>query len=140
MTKESRFATIYRSIRHNPYVFIAFAILIVLLLWLYGCEPTTKSPLDPGRQISRAELKIEFETYAQRVELAGRDLQRKEQLRDLLLNQAFLVAGGGTVNPVALLTTAFSILGIGSALDNRRKDKVIEKKSDALTNVNKENA
>lgn len=140
MIVKGRIARLWQSIRHNPFFCIAFVILIILLLWLFGCEPTTKSPLDPGRKITRTELKIEFETYAQRVELAGKDLLRKEQLRDLLLNQAFLIAGGGTVNPVAMLTTAFSILGIGSVLDNRRKDRVIDKKSEALKNVSPENA
>ncbi len=139
MPISDRIAQIWRSIRHNPFFFVAMAALIVLLLWIFGCEPTTTSPLDPAVKLTRSQLKIEFETYMQRVELANEDLTRKEQLRDLLLNQAFIIAEGTTVNPFAMLTTAFSILGIGSVLDNRRKDRVIEKKSDALKNINAEN-
>jgi len=135
-----RLSNLWRSIRHNPFLFVALAILIVFMLWIFGCEPTTKSPLDPGQKITRSELRIEFETYAKRVELANKDLLRKEQLQDLLLNQAFTIANGGEINPVGLLTTAFSILGIGSVLDNRRKDRVIETKSYALKNADPKNA
>ncbi len=135
MLISDRIAQIWRSIRHNPFFCIAFIVLIILLLWIFGCEPTTTSPLDPAARLTRSQLKIEFETYMQRVELANADLTRKEQLRDLLINQAFIIAEAGTVNPIALLTSAFSILGIGSVLDNRRKDRVIERKTEALKNI-----
>jgi len=132
-----RIAEIWRSIRHNPYTFFAAAVLIIVILWIFGCQPTTTSPFQPNQKVTRQELQIEFDAYFKRVELANDDLTKKEQLRDLLINQAFVLAESGAVNPVALLTSAFSILGIGSVLDNRRKDRVIEAKTKALTNADK---
>jgi len=140
MLIDERIAELWRSIRHNPFFCIAFVVLIILLLWIFGCEPTTTSPFDPTKKVTRAELQIDFDATFNRVELANNDLTRKEQLRGLLLNGAFLLAGGDEINPVAMLTTAFSILGIGSVLDNRRKDRVIEAKSEALTNADKKDA
>ena len=128
----------YRSIRHNPFFCCALVVLIIFVLWIFGCEPTTQSPFNPDQQVTRAELQIDFDGYFQRVKLAEKDLTRKEELRDLLINQAFTLAEAGTVNPIALLTSAFSILGIGSVLDNRRKDRIIELKSDELKNADKE--
>jgi len=132
--------SIWSAIRHNPYMIIAMIFLLLFLLWLFGCEPTVISPFDPTKNVTRAELQIDFDAYFQRVQLANEQLTKKEQLRDLLINQAFVIAENGMVNPVALLTSAFSILGIGSVLDNRRKDKVIDEKSKALEDVNKANA
>jgi hypothetical protein len=91
-----------------------------LLIYAYGCEPTTKSLTDPTRMVDRAMLQIELNTmlatYEQRID----DLNRQEEIRNILLQQSLLVAQGGTPNPLGILTSLLAILGIGAAADDVR--------------------
>lgn len=129
-------------IKHNPWILILFVIAILIALWLTGCEATGPSPLDRTRKITRTELEIEVKTFLARAKFTETSIASKEKLRDLILRQTFMIAQGGAINYFGLATSFMSLLGIGSILDNRRKDSIIKIKKEenrSLKNADRTN-
>jgi hypothetical protein len=112
---------------HERYQTISFIVTFILLIWFYGCEPECPSPTDPEKQITRAELQIEIDTFIARSENSFADLAKQEELRNLLFQQALLAGQTGIINPFALFTSIGAILGIGATVDNVRKRKTLKK-------------
>ena len=96
-------------------------------LWLaYGCEPKTPSIIYPTKKVNFAELQIELETLVQIYNLRINDLEKKEQLREWFFNQAAEFVETGNANPIGVLTSLFSVLGIGAGADNLRIRKKLK--------------
>lgn len=99
---------------------ITIAPMLLIVLFAYGCEPKVRSVLHPEHKVTRGELQAELDNYLTLTELRFHNLQKQEQFRQLLFEQAVLLGSGGTINPVGLITTVMSILGVGAVIDNRR--------------------
>ena len=127
------------TITHNKALIVAFGICAILSLWGYGCEPTTRSPFDYTKQVTRLQLDNQVKSYANDVNLAYSDLQKQEQIRAAILNAGLVYAQGGGINPLGLACTLMGILGIGVAVDNRTKDAVIVSKTNALNAITNNN-
>ena len=95
----------------------------VLLVFAYGCEPETKSLLDPDEKVNRTQLQSELEFLIATSHARFQDLDRQQQFRDMILQQSVLIAETGTVNPVGLLTSLLAILGVGATADDIRLRK-----------------
>jgi len=104
-----------------------------MIFWTYGCQSTCKSLVDPERKVNRDELQAEVDGYLAMAKARFTDLDRQDQLKLLIFEQASLFAQSGTVNPMGLVTTAVSIAAVGFGLDARRKKKEIEKTTTATT-------
>lgn len=113
-------------IRHNPFFAVALVLLTLFLFWLFGCESTAPSPIDPTRDVTRPQLQIEINSFLSRVEIAAEQLDKKDKLRQLFLEGAANLLQNGSVNYFSVLLSALSIMGLGATLDNKRKDGVIK--------------
>lgn len=141
MTKLT-FTKIKTFIKHNPWIVVVSVIAILIALWLAGCEASGPSPMDPERKITRTELEIEVKTFLARAKFTETSIANKEKLRDLVLRQTFMIAQGGAINYFSLGNSILAILGIGSMLDNRRKDSIIKIKKEenrSLKNADRTN-
>jgi len=116
----------------NGVTFLTITLIIVfsLVIWLAGCHSTCESLLFPGNQITRTELDSEVKHFLVIAEQRAETLNEKDALKNALFNFALTSAETGTVNPIALLMTFGSILGVGAAADNIRK-RVKTKKLDS---------
>ena len=93
----------------------------IFLLWFaYGCEPKTKSLIVPATEVTRSELISEIESLLSKYESRTADLDKQEELRDFILQQAVIVAQTGTVNPIGIATALLALLGIGAGVDDIR--------------------
>lgn len=121
---------------HNQGIVAALVIVSILLVWTYGCQTMVKSPVN-GRMVTRDELQLEIdltvkkfendlETLQRQAALQFRELDRQEVLKQKLYEFASLSAANNTFNPTGLITLAGSLIGMGLAVDNRIKDKVIK--------------
>jgi len=79
-----------------------------------------------------AAFNEEVKAFNDRIIAGQQDLQRQDEFKQQLLDTVGLVAISateGTLNPTALVPIAIGLLGgavgLGTAADNRRKDKVI---------------
>lgn len=123
MTIKSIFQTLSN---HERYESIAIAISAMLLIWFYGCESKVPSIQNPKRNVTRAVFKMEIDSILQMAEYRYTQLDQQDAIKEALLTNALLVASGGAINPIAVVTSITAILGIGATIDNVRKRKVIK--------------
>ena len=129
------FERIKKAVRHNQGLTTALVVVAVLVVWLIGCESSVRSPFEPARRVTRPQLVLEWERYAGEVELAIADLDRQDLFKTKLFEIGVLVAQGGTVNPLGAGVTLLGILGIGAAVDNKKKDSIIKTLQNGNTNT-----
>lgn len=108
-------------LNHERYQVVAIFTICVLLLWLYSCDSKVRSLEHPGTRITRGELEAEVDLYLARVESRIRSLNRQDEIKQLIINNAVLFAEGGAVNPYGVMASIIGILGIGATVDNVRK-------------------
>ncbi|KKN45296.1 hypothetical protein LCGC14_0684490 [marine sediment metagenome] len=116
---------IKEMLRHNQFLTTAAVIVVVLGVWLMGCESQVKSPFNPDRDVTRQQLQNEVDKYIVDIELAFVDLDRQDLFKQKLFEIGVVAAQGGTINPVGAGITLLGILGVGAVADNRKKDSVI---------------
>ena len=132
-----------KLISHNQGVFIAIIMVVVLMLWTYGCESKVTSPIT-GEMVTRPQLELEVSLQVKRLELELDNLQeqaalqflsldRQDEIKRKLYEFAAITSTSKTFNPIGLITLVGTILGFGAGIDNRIKDKVI--KNRPLTNT-----
>jgi len=99
--------------------------LICAMLFIYaiGCQPTTDSLITPGEQVTRAELNWEIESLMSKSKIRIDQLDRQQELRNLIFQQTIIAAETGAVNPIGLITSMLAVLGIGATADDIRLRK-----------------
>lgn len=104
-----------------------------ILLYAYGCEPKTKSLISADKKVTRIELQTELELFLARAKAGKKDLDRQEQIREIIFNQALVIAQGNQINPVGVITSVLALLGIGATVDDvrlrrqRKRQPVLDK-------------
>ena len=111
---------------HERYQTIAIITAAVLLLFWWGCQGTAPSLLYPEKQVTRAVLENELDLMLLRAEQGFAKIQQREEIMNLIFQQALIAGQTGTVNPFALLTSIGTILGVGATVDNVRKRKELK--------------
>jgi len=96
-------------------ILIAINICVTMLFLTYSCEPQVRSITDPAKSVTRAELQWELDALLRLAEIRKIELDKKEHLRTLIMNNAVLIAETGTFNPVGILTALLAFYGAGSA-------------------------
>lgn len=128
---------VWEWIRHNQGLFVALIIIVIIIVWTFGCQSKVTSLVEPGKMVNAQELSLEIETettrlmaelelLAKRGELKMEELAKKDALQKELMDFAAISAASGGFNPSGLVALGFSVLGIGAFADNRIKDKVIK--------------
>lgn len=113
-------------LKKNTPLIIASIIAAGMLFYAYGCEPKTRSLLDPNRKINRQDLTFEMQTLLNRSEVGFADLDHQIEIRNLIFQQGLLIAQGGSINPLGVITSVMAVLGIGAAADDIRLRKKIK--------------
>jgi len=112
---------------HERYQMFAIIAVAQILLWNYGCQSKVTSITSPDTFITLDELNGEVDLFLAKAESRYKQLDQQDQIKNTLFQNALTYAATGTLNPVALLTTLGSVLGIGAAADNVRKRKEIKR-------------
>jgi hypothetical protein len=95
---------------------ILIGVTTVLLMMFYiGCQARTQSLSDPKRLVSRGELQIELNNVLATAELRMADLDKQEAIRSLILQNALVLASGGTLNPVGIISAIAAVYGLATA-------------------------
>ncbi len=115
---------------HERYQSISVLVAIILLSIWWGCEPKSPSIRNPKLKVTRAQLESELDSIIVQVQNSVDDMDRQEKVLDFLFRQALIIGQTGAINPIAILTSLGTILGIGAGVDNvrnRKKIKTLEK-------------
>ncbi|MBA7652687.1 hypothetical protein ES703_60526 [subsurface metagenome] len=67
------------------------------------------------RRINRQELQLELDQFMALVQIRMVDLDKQDELRAVILQNALILVQGQPFNPLGLLTAAASIYGITQA-------------------------
>lgn len=117
----------------NHWQSITVLVVMLLFLWLYGCQSKVTSTTDSKAMVTRIELQGEIEAYLAIAKSKMTTLDEQDAFRKTLLDNAALLSASGTVNPIGVLNSIISILAIGSAVDSKNKVKKLTKKQAALS-------
>lgn len=113
-------------LNHERYQSIAVLTICVGLLWFYGCESRVRSITDPSNKITRQGLEFEIDQFMMQAELRYNELDKQDEIKALIAQNAMLAAQGSAINPTGVLAVAFGIFGIGASVDNVRKRKELK--------------
>ncbi len=93
---------------------IIFTALITvgIILFVYGCEPKTGSLIDDNRQVNRQELQLELDQIIGLAQLRMVDLDKQEQFRAVILQNALILVQGQPYNPLGIITAIAGIYGV----------------------------
>lgn len=104
---------------------VAVVICCFLLLWTFSCESRVRSLTDADQKITRSELDSELDFLISQAEIRYAELNKQDAIKKTVYDSAMLWAQSGSINPLGIITSLAAILGIGAAVDNVRKRKVI---------------
>lgn len=115
-----------KLILNNPLTFTAAAIALLVLLFAIGCESKVSSINRPSYFITRAELEAEVDSFLAIAKIRFDQLNQQDAFKKIVFEQASIIATGGTINPLGLITTIGTILGVGATSDNIRLRKKLK--------------
>lgn len=118
-----------KLINEQHWYIVAGIIVGGLVFWLYGCQSEVTSMIDPTKMVTRDELQLEADYLLGQVKVKMQDLDRQDELKLLLLEQAKIFGESGQFNPAGLLNTCISIGAIAFGLDRNRKYKKVALKT-----------
>lgn len=120
-------------LNHERYQVVCLVICLAIVVTGVCCESQTTSIMEPGRKVTRSELKAELDKLIIDVDLRYADLNRQDELKALIYDHVMLWSTTGAFNPSALVPLLASVLGVGAVVDNVRKRKDLKALSDAGT-------
>ncbi len=93
---------------------IIFTALVTvgIVLFVYGCEPKTRSLIDTSKQVNRQELQLELDQIIGLAQLRMVDLDKQEQFRAVILQNALILVQGHPYNPLGIITAIAGIYGV----------------------------
>lgn len=100
--------------QHSP-VIISVVITLGFLLYCYSCESKVKSLNQKGRMVTRQELQLELNNFVDLAQIRFLDLDRQDQIKTLILQNAMVLVQGQPFNPLGMLTGLAAVYGIGQA-------------------------
>ena len=118
---------VLRFFNDNHWYVIAVIIAASISIWLYGCDSQVPSMMDPAKKINRAELELESDYLIGQVKMKLADLDKQDEIKILMLEQALIFGESGTFNPAGLLNTLISIGAISFGLNRNQKLRTITK-------------
>lgn len=122
-----------KIINSLPYL-LSLTVVCVFIFWAIGCQPVTKSLVDPAQKVTRAELIGEIDYLMAKYKIAINDLDKQQEFRDIIIQQTTKIFSSEDIDPIGLMITAMSILGLGAGADNirlRRQRKNDHKNEDS---------
>lgn len=114
-------------IKEHPLKFVAFLLIVLLLVFTYGCEPKVTSVVDPPRQVNKFELEAEVNLVITQFENKFESIAKQEEFKRAVFAAALEMFQTGTVNPVGVAVTLGGILGFGALGDDVRLRRRIKR-------------
>jgi len=118
------------KIKEKWLLYLIFALGNAAIFFAMGCPSKVISLTDGTKRVTRAELQIELDHFIASAQMKLGQLDKQDELRDLVLKNAFIMVETGTFNPIALTTALFALYGIGNAANQTKNGiKKIKKKT-----------
>ena len=122
-------------IKKHAALLVTILVSVGLLFYLVGCEPKTISLKQGNKLINRQELQLELDQIMGTAQLRMADLDRQDQLRAIILQNALILVQGQPYNPVGLITAAAAVYGLTQGGKNISKTVVAKRKKGKTNNA-----
>lgn len=99
-------------LKKNSSIIITVFVSIALIIYLYGCEPKTRSLVRNGETVNRQELQLELKQLIALAQIRMLDLDKQEQLRAIVFQNALILMQGQPLNPVGIISGVLAIYGV----------------------------
>lgn len=116
-------------LNHERYKAIGLSLGLIFTIFMHSCTSTVPSLMDPEKKVTRDELKIELDTYLATAKVRFAELDRKDEFKNIVSQQALLMAQTGNFNPIGTLLTIAGLLGVGAVVDDVRTRKKMKDSS-----------
>ncbi len=103
--------------KHTSLV-ISVLVCIAFVIYCYGCEAKVASLTDRTRLINRQELQLELDQFIGMAQLRMADLDKQEELRAIVLQNALILVQGNPYNPVGIITAIAAVYGLAQGTSN----------------------
>lgn len=107
-------------LNHNRYQVVSTFLVAMILIWTYSCTSRVASIVNPSQRVNRQELQLEIDQFIALAEIRFADLQQQDELRQTLYKHTTLWAVSGSINPIGVLMSVGTLLGLGAVTDNVR--------------------
>jgi len=111
----------YEWIKKHLPLLTTISVTIGVLFFVYACEPKVQSLVYDTKRVNRQELQLELDQMIGLAQLRMVDLDRQEQLRAVILQNALILVQGQPFNPVGLITGIAALYGITTGASNVTK-------------------
>ena len=98
--------------KNNWYVISTALVTIIFAVYMYGCEVKTRSLIQADKKVNRLELQLELDQLIGLAQLRMIDLDKQEQLRAVILENALILVQGQPFNPLGIMTAIAAIYGV----------------------------
>jgi len=105
-------------IKKHKSLLISILVTGCCLFYCYGCEPKVRSLNSNYQLVTRSELQLELDNILATAQIRMLDLDKQEQLRSLILQNALIVVQGQPFNPLGILTGLAAVYGIAQGGQN----------------------
>lgn len=105
----------YEWIKKHYSFLITLAVTASMIVFIYACEPKVASLLDNKTMVTRAELQLEVEQFVGTAQIRMLNLDKQDQIRSILFQNALLIVQGQPFNPFGLLTAVAALYGLTQA-------------------------
>jgi arginine exporter protein ArgO len=113
--------TIMKYLNDNHWYIIAAIVICAIFLWLFGCQSKVSSMITPEKQITRDELMLESDYLLGEIKVKLADLDKQDEIKQLIIDQASMFSKTGSFNPMGLLNTLISVGAISFGLNRNQK-------------------
>ena len=121
------FKSILSQLNENHWYIIAAIIICALLIWLFGCQSRVPSLISPDKKVTREELTNESQFLLAQIKTKMLVLDRQDEVKKLIMDQASIFSQTGSFNPMGLLNTLVSVGAISFGLHKNQKLNAIKK-------------
>ena len=92
-------------------IIVTILLTVCMVFYLQSCEPTVPSLSSNTGQVTREQLQLELDNILATAKLRMIDLDRQDQVRNLITQNALLIVEEQPFNPVGLITGIAAIYG-----------------------------
>lgn len=115
-------------IKEHSTVLITILTCIGFTFYCYSCESKVRSLTDRNHFINRQELQLELDQIIGMAQLRMVSLDKQDELRAVILQNALILVQGQPLNPIGIITAIAAVYGAAqggrkviSKVSNKRK-------------------
>ncbi len=108
----------YKWLIKHKAIIITILVTIAMILYLYGCESKVKTLNGTGERVNRQELQLELETYIATAKIRLASLDKQDEFRSIVLQNALILVQGQPFNPIGIISGMAAIYGIAQGSSN----------------------